>query len=69
MDMVRSMFKENNLPNEYWGEAANCGAYILNRYPTKSVMNKVPEKAWTVKNKFVTHMRVFGCVTYAHDMD
>eukprot|EP00253_Pinus_taeda_P009530 PITA_09530 len=35
MDMARSMLKAKHLPNDYWAEAVNCAAYILNRCPTK----------------------------------
>ena len=69
MDMVRSMLKAKHLPNEYWDEAVHCAAYVLNRCPTKSVMNKVLEEAWCGIKQFFTHMRVFGCVAYAHIPD
>ena len=32
-------------------------------------MNRVPEEAWSGRKKFFTHMRVFGCVSYAHVPD
>ena len=41
------MLKEKLFPNEYWEEATNCVVYILNICPTKLVMNKVPEEAWS----------------------
>ena len=66
MDMTRSMLKEKNLPNEYWGEAFNFAAYILNRFPTKIVMNRDAKESWSGTKKFFTYMRVFGCVEYAH---
>ena len=69
MDMVRSMLKEIFFPNEYWAEAVNFATYVLNICPTKSVMNKVPEEAWSSIKQHVTHMRVFGCVAYAHILD
>ena len=69
MDMVRSILKVKHLPNEYWAEAVNRAVYILNRCPTKVVMNKVSEEAWSGKKQFVTHMKVFGCVAYAHVPD
>lgn len=40
--MARSMLKVKNLPNEYWVESVACLVYILNRYPTKSVQEKIP---------------------------
>ena len=32
-------------------------------------MNKVPEEAWSGRKQGVNHMRVFGCVAYAHIID
>eukprot|EP00253_Pinus_taeda_P004978 PITA_04978 len=69
MDMARSMLKAKHLANNYWAEAVNCAAYILNRCPTKAVMNKVLEEAWSGRKQGVTHMKVFGCVAYAHIPD
>ena len=42
--MVRNMSKEKHFPNEYWSEVVHCAAYVLNRCPTKSVMNKFLEE-------------------------
>ena len=67
--MVRSMLKEKHFPNEYWAKVVNCAVYILNRFPTKAVMNRVSEEAWSGTKQFVTHMKVFGCVAYAHVPD
>ena len=69
MDMVRSMLKAKHLPNEYWAEAVNCAAYILNGCPTKVVMNRVPKEAWSGIKQHVTHMKFFGCVAYARVPD
>ena len=32
-------------------------------------MNIVPKEAWSGRKQFVTHMRVFECVAYAHVPD
>eukprot|EP00253_Pinus_taeda_P025032 PITA_25032 len=69
MDMARSMLKAKHLLNDYWAEAVNCATYILNRCPTKAVMNIVPEEAWSGRKQGVTHMKIFGCVAYAHISD
>lgn len=47
MEMARNMLKAKHLSNEYWAEAISCTTYILNMCPKKSVMNMVPEEAWT----------------------
>ena len=36
---------------------------------TKSMKKKVPQKAWTCMNHSVSHLKVFGCVSYAHVLD
>eukprot|EP00253_Pinus_taeda_P030339 PITA_30339 len=64
--MARSMLKAKHFLNDYWAEAVNCATYILNRCPTKAVMNRVSEEAWSGRKQGVTHMKVFGCVAYAH---
>ena len=38
----------------------------MNRCPTKSVKNKVPQEAWIGMNHSVSHLKVFRCVAYAH---
>lgn len=69
MEMARSMLKAKHFPNDYWVEVVTCAAYILNRCPTKSVQNIVLEEAWSGRKHSVTHMRVFGCLAYAHVPD
>ena len=64
--MTRSMLKARHLSNEYWAKAVACAVYVINRSPTKSVMKKVPEEAWSGMSCSVSHFRVFGCVAYPH---
>lgn len=66
MNIARSMLKGGSLSNEYWEEAVACAIYVINRSPTKSVMNRVPEQAWPGIYCSVSHFRVFRCVAYAH---
>ena len=40
--------------------------YLINRYSTKVVHDKIPLEAWTRHRWIVEHLRVFGCVAYAH---
>ena len=40
--------------------------YILNRSPTKSVKDRVPQQAWNGKCSRISHLRIFGYVAYAH---
>jgi len=69
MEMERSMLKAKHFPNDYWVEVVACAIYIINRFPTKSVKNIIPEEAWSGRKHNVTHMRLFGFVVYAHVLD
>ncbi|KAK8937447.1 hypothetical protein KSP39_PZI012254 [Platanthera zijinensis] len=69
MDMARSMVKGKGLPKKFWAEAVQVAVYLLNRCPTKSVKFKTPFEAWCGRKPSVKHLRVFGCVAYAHIPD
>ena len=43
-----------------------CSIYLLNKSPTVSVKNMVPEEAWSGTKTGVAHLRVFGSVAFAH---
>ena len=66
MEMACSILAAKDFPNEYWGEVVATAIYIMNRCPTKSVKNKVPQEAWIGMNHSVSHLKVFGCVAYAY---
>ena len=69
MDMVRSMLHCKKLPKSFWAEAVACAVYILNRCPIKSVRDKTPQEAWSGKKPNLSHLKVFGCIAYAHVPD
>ena len=64
--MASKLMALKHLLNEYWAEAVAVAVYIMNRCSTKSVKNKVPQEAWMGMNHSVSHLKVFGCVAYAH---
>lgn len=47
MEMERSILKAQHLSNEYWVEAIACVTYIINRCPTKSVINMILKEEWS----------------------
>ena len=67
--MARRMMREKNLSNKYWAEVVSCATYIMKRCPFKSIKNMIPKKAWSGRKHSVSHMKVFGCVAYAHVPD
>ncbi|KAL0303191.1 UNVERIFIED_CONTAM: Copia protein [Sesamum radiatum] len=46
VEMARSMMAGKGLPKSFWAEAMNTSVYILNRSPTKAVLNKTPYEVW-----------------------
>ena len=64
--MTRKMLKAKNLSNETWAKAVACTIYVINKSPTKSVMNKVLEQAWSGISCNVSQRRVFVFVAFAH---
>ena len=40
-----------------------------NRWPTVTVQDKIPEKAWSGTKTSVSHLRIFGSVAFAHIPD
>ena len=69
MEMVCNMMATKHFTNEYWAKAVATAVYIMNWFPTKSVNNKVPQEAWIGMNHSVSHLKIFGCVAYAHVPD
>ena len=70
MESARSMMAHAGLPERFWAEAVECAAYIRNRMPTTAIKgNKVPMEVWSGKKADVSHLKVFGCIAYAHIPD
>ena len=66
MNMAHSMISHKKLSNEYWAEAIGCSVYLLNRSPTVTIQDKIPEEAWSGTKTSVAHLRIFGSVSFAH---
>jgi len=60
------MLNEKNLPSYFWAEAVTTIFYIMNQTPTTVVHGMTPEKEFTGKKPDVSHLRIFGCISYVH---
>ncbi|KAA0051915.1 Retrovirus-related Pol polyprotein from transposon TNT 1-94 [Cucumis melo var. makuwa] len=69
LNMARSMLKCKKMPKEFWAQAVECAVYLSNRSPTRSLWNKTPQQVWTERKPSIGHLRVFGCMAYAHIPD
>ena len=66
LERVRCLLLSAKLPKSFWGEAVHTTAYLINRSPSATLDFKVPEEVWTYVAPNYNHLRVFGCVAYAH---
>jgi hypothetical protein len=69
MECARSMICAQGLDLEFWAEVVNMTIYIKNQCPTKALESKTPQEAWTGRKPNVSHLRVFGCKTFADNPD
>lgn len=67
LEVARSLRPHANLPISFWGECILTATYIINRLPTKAIKNRTPFDILFNKQPIYDHMRVFGCLVYAHD--
>ncbi|KAJ0540969.1 putative RNA-directed DNA polymerase [Helianthus annuus] len=65
LSTTRSMLKAMNMPQNFWGEAIRHAIYVLNRVPTKALVNKTPYEALKGRKPNLEHLKVFGCTAYA----
>lgn len=58
--------KAKEIPKIFWGEATSIAVYILNRCPTKKIVEKIPYEVWKGLKPNVTYLRVFGSMCLRH---
>ena len=68
-ESARAMLAHAGMPNGYWAEAVSTAAYLRNRVTTSALHDKTPFELWYGKRPNVSHLRVFGCIAYAHVPD
>jgi len=56
-DMVRSMICHSNLPESLWGKTLKTTTYILNKVPTKAVV-ETPYELWVGRKRSLKHFHV-----------
>ncbi|XP_026451797.1 uncharacterized protein LOC113352154 [Papaver somniferum] len=47
-------------------DRVDTAVYLLNRCPTNCLNNITPEEAWRGVRPSVRHLKIFGCIAYAH---
>ncbi|KAL5825678.1 hypothetical protein ACOSQ3_021741 [Xanthoceras sorbifolium] len=65
-ERARSMRLHAGLPKMLWAKAVNTAAYLINRGPSVPLDGGIPEEVWSGKEVNISHLRVFGCISYVH---
>ena len=68
-DRAKSMRIHAGLPKIFWTDAVSTTAYLINRGPLVPLGFKIPEEEWQGKEVNISHLRVFGCVSYVRVKD
>ncbi len=70
MESARSMMSHSGLTDEYWAEAVAAAAYVRNRSASSALKeDETPYESWHGKKPDISHLKVFGCIAYAHIPD
>nr|AAC62132.1 copia-like retroelement pol polyprotein [Arabidopsis thaliana] len=69
MNKVRSMLSESGLDKKFWAKAASTAVYLINRSPSSSIENKIPEELWTSAVPNFSGLKRFGCVVYVYSQE
>jgi hypothetical protein len=65
---ARALLKQRGMPAIYWGKAV-MNVVHLNCSPTKALDGKTPYEAWHGRKPVVSHLRVFGCLAFAKEIN
>ena len=60
------MLRSVGIGQEFWAEAMETTCYLVNRSPTSTLIDKIPQEVWTGKKPSIKHLKVLGCDAYVH---
>ncbi|KAG6737243.1 hypothetical protein POTOM_058756 [Populus tomentosa] len=65
-ERARSMRLHSGLPQTFWADAVHTAVYLINHGPSVPLEFRLPEEVWRGKEVQLSHLKVFGCVSYVH---
>lgn len=65
VETAKTLLNTANLPKMFWPDAITTAAYLRNRCPSRMDEKSAMERLKGVKPS-LKHLRVFGCISYAH---
>jgi transposase InsO family protein len=68
-EVVRALMADKSMPHHYWVEVVAIAVYIMNRTPATTVHGMTPEEKYSGRKPDLSHLKVFGCITYVHVLD
>ena len=65
-EKLRAIMWDADLPRQLWPEICDTVIYLMNLTPSKACKKSTPYEMWHKKKPSVAHLRIFGCIAYAH---
>lgn len=68
LNVARALRFQGSLPISFWGECVLTAGYLINRTPTPMLHGKTPYEMLHGQAPLYSHLKVFGCLCYAHNL-
>ena len=63
---MKTVIHNQDLPMHLWAEATRTKIYVQNRLSHSALGFKIPEEMFSGKKPKVSHLKIFGCLMFAH---